>query len=224
MKKEKKSALLADNCPLICETYKDIISRIDSNHCFNVDITYNCDGAFDIIKRTIEKETSLNFVILDLKLLPSENRKILSGEDLGVFVRKLLPNTKIIISTECNDNYRIHNIFKSLNPEGFLIKRDLTAEELKNAINNVINNIPYYSKTVLKLLRKEISNDFSLDSIDRQILYEISIGSKMKDMPNYIPLSVASIEKRKRHLKKIFNVKDKGDRELILIAKEKGFI
>ena len=47
----------------------------------------------------------------------------------------------------------------------------------------------------------------------------------MKDMPNYVPLSAASIEKRKRHLKKIFNVKDKGgDRELILVAKEKGLI
>ncbi len=64
-----------------------------------------------------------------------------------------------------------------------------------------------------------------IDSIDRKILYELSIGARMKDMPNYVPLSAASIEKRKRHLKKIFNVKDKGgDRELILVAKEKGLI
>ena len=227
MKKEKQSALIADNCPLICETYRSIISKVAKLTCnlnFNTDITYNCNGAYDIIKRTIEKETTLNFVLLDLKLTPSTNRKILSGEDLALLIRKLLPSTKIIVSTDCNDNYRIHNIIKSLNPEGFLIKNDLTSEELKNAINNVVNNAPYYSKTVLKLIRKEIANNFSIDSIDRKILYELSIGSKMKDMPIYIPLSAASIEKRKRHLKKIFNVKDKGDRELILIAKEKGYI
>ncbi|MDO6675822.1 DNA-binding response regulator [Tenacibaculum sp. 1_MG-2023] len=227
MRKEKQSALLADNCPLICETYKNIISkiaRLNPNFNFNTDITYNCNGAYDIIKKTIEKETSLNFVVLDLKLSPAKSRKILSGEDLGLLIRKLLPNTKLIVSTDCNDNYRIHNIFKSLNPEGFLIKNDLTSKELKNAIKNVTSNIPYYSKTVLSLLRKEVSNNFSIDSIDRQILYELSLGSKMKDMPNFIPLSAASIEKRKRHLKKVFNVKAKGDRELILIAKEKGFI
>ena len=227
MRKEKLSALIADNCPLVCETYKNIVSKTSkktSNFSFNIDITYNCNGAYDIIKRTIEKETKLDFVVLDLKLKPSSNRKILSGEDLGFLIRKLLPNTKIIVVTDCNDNYRIHNVIKSLNPESFLTKSDLTSDEFKNAIKNVANNIPYYSKTVLKLLRKEVSSSFIIDTIDRQILYELSIGSKMKDMPNYIPLSAASIEKRKRHLKKVFNVKDKGDRELILVAKEKGYI
>jgi len=227
MRKEKLSALIADNCPLVCETYRNIISKTSkktSNFSFNTDITYNCNGAYDIIKRTIEKETKLDFVVLDLKLKPSTNRKLLSGEDLGFLIRKLLPSTKIIVATDCNDNYRIHNVFKSLNPESFLTKSDLTSNEFKNAVKNVVNNIPYYSKTVLKLLRKEVSSSFIIDTIDRQILYELSIGSKMKDMPNYIPLSAASIEKRKRHLKKIFNVKDKGDRELILVAKEKGYI
>ncbi|CAM1339565.1 response regulator [Tenacibaculum aestuarii] len=227
MRKEKQSALIADNCPLVCETYKNIISKITkktSNFSFNTDITYNCNGAYDIIKRTIEKETKLDFVVLDLNLKPSTNRKLLSGEDLGFLIRKLLPSTKIIIATDCNDNYRIHNVIKSLNPESFLTKSDLTSDEFKNAVKNVVNNIPYYSKTVLKLLRKEVSSSFIIDTIDRQILYELSIGSKMKDMPNYIPLSAASIEKRKRHLKKVFNVKDKGDRELILVAKEKGYI
>ncbi len=227
MRKEKKTALLADNCPLICETYKNIISKttkLDSKFNFNIDVTYSCNGVYDIIKKIIEKKTTLNFIILDLKLLPTENRKILSAEDLGLLIRKLLPSTKIIVSTDSYDNYRAHTIFKSLNPEGFLVKNDLTTKEVRDAIKNVTNNIPYYSKTVLSLLRKEVSNNFYIDSIDRRILYELSLGSKMKDMPNYIPLSVASIEKRKRQLKTIFNVKAKGDRELILTAKEKGFI
>ena len=60
--------------------------------------------------------------------------------------------------------------------------------------------------------------------MDRKILYELSIGSRMKDLPNYIPLSVASIEKRKRQLRKVFGVKNKGDRELILKAREIGVI
>jgi hypothetical protein len=37
-----------------------------------------------------------------------------------------------------------------------------------------------------------------------------------------IPLSVSAIEKRKRVLKEVFNVKN--DRNLIKVAEEKGFI
>ncbi|CAL2104063.1 Response regulator transcription factor [Tenacibaculum sp. 190130A14a] len=227
MKKEKNSALIVDSCPFICEKYKELLtlSRKESkNEIYNIDVAYNNEGAFDVIKKIIETERYLEFILLELKLPPTKDKKILSGLDFGILVRKLLPTTKIIVITSCNDNYLVHGVFKNLNPEGFLIKSDLTSETLKNAVKSVSNDTPYYSQTVLKLLRKEISNNFQLDSMDRKILYELSIGSRMKDLPNYIPLSVASIEKRKRQLRKVFGVKEKGDRELILKAREKGFI
>ena len=65
---------------------------------------------------------------------------------------------------------------------------------------------------------------YRLDKIDRQLLYEMSIGTKMKELPTIIPMSMAGIEKRKKHLKVIFEVDENDDRELILKAKEKGFI
>ncbi len=46
----------------------------------------------------------------------------------------------------------------------------------------------------------------------------------MKELPNIIPISLAGIEKRKRHLKEVFSVKGLEDKELIRVAKEKGFI
>jgi len=39
-----------------------------------------------------------------------------------------------------------------------------------------------------------------------------------------LPLSIAAIEKRKRNLKRVFNVKKLDDRHLIVSAREKGFI
>jgi hypothetical protein len=77
---------------------------------------------------------------------------------------------------------------------------------------------------VIKLLRDQIVNDFVLDNYDRKILYELSIGTRIKDLPKLIPLSIAGIEKRKRNLKRMFNVKKMDDRELLISAKEKGFI
>ena len=74
------------------------------------------------------------------------------------------------------------------------------------------------------MLRMQVSNDFILDDIDRKILYELSLGAKTKELPSIVMLSINAIEKRKRHLKHIFEIKNADDRELIVIAKEKGFI
>ena len=226
MKEEKKSILIIDSCPLICEAYKSIINSINKNNNYSIDINlaYCAEGGYDVINKIVNSKITLDIVILELKFSQNNDKKKVSGEDLASTIRKTLPNTKVIISTTSDDNFRIHTLFKTINPEGFILKRDLTSSEFKRAIHLILNDELFYSKSILKLLRKEISSNLLIDSMDRKILYELSIGARMKDMPNYIPLSAASIEKRKRHLKKAFNVKDKGDRELILMAKEKGFI
>lgn len=219
--------LIIDDHPLISEAYKSAflyLSKQDKSYSFSIDIAHNCDDAIKAIDAYAKSENDLDIVFLDISLPPSTDGKILSGEDLGLKINELMPETKIIVSTTFNDNYRIHSIFKNINPDGFLIKNDITPQELVTAIKEVVNEPPYYSKTVVKLLRKQISNEFLLDDIDRKILYEISIGTKNKDLPSAVPLSTPAIDKRKRHLKQIFNIQSSDDRELILVAKEKGFI
>lgn len=227
MENKKYSILIIDDHPLIAEAYKSAfkhISNQDNTIDFNIGVAQDCDIAFEVIQEYSVKNKNLDIVFLDIRLPPSKDGKILSGEDLGIRINKLLPNTKIIIATTFNDNYRIHSIFKSINPDGFLIKNDITPQELITTIKTIITDSPYYSKTVINLLRKEVSNDFLLDDIDRKILYELSIGTKMKDLPNTIPLSIAGIEKRKRQLKQTFNISSSDDKNLLAIAKEKGFI
>ena len=92
------------------------------------------------------------------------------------------------------------------------------------AIKTVIIDPPFYSKTIMKILRKQSANDFIVDDIDRKILYELSNGTKMNELPKVLPLSIAALERRKRILKDIFNIVGKGDRDLLILAQEKGFI
>lgn len=227
METKKYSVLIIDDHPLITDAYKiafNYYSKQNESILFYIQTAQNCDRAFELINKFSTKGEKLDIVFLDIKLPPSKDGKILSGEDLGLKINKLLPDTKIIVSTTFNDNYRVHNIFKSLDPDGFLIKNDITPKELIEAIHTVLNDPPYYSKTVVKLLRKQVANDFLLDNIDRRILHELSIGTRMKNLPDILPLSIAGIEKRKRHLKHIFNIKSNDDKELLYIAKEKGFI
>ncbi len=224
---KKYVVLIIDDHPLISESYKSALQKVSSKKediLFVTDVVHNCGDAIEKIKGAADNQEVIDLILLDIKLPPSPDKKILSGEDLGLKIKTLLPEARIIVSTTFNDNYRIHSIFKSINPDGFLIKNDITPQELVIAIETVIVDPPYYSKTVIKQLRKEVASDFLLDDIDRRLLYELSIGSKMKDLPNILPLSIAGIEKRKRHLKNIFNVQNENDRELLLKAKDKGFI
>lgn len=227
MKTENYSVLIIDDHPLIMEAYKTALnyySNYTENIKFSIQIAHDCESGCELIKKVPKSNKKKYVVFLDIKLPESRDSKFLSGEDLGLLIRDVLPNSRIIVSTTFNNNFRIHNILKSINPEGFLIKNDITPLELLETIRVVIEDPPYYSKSVIKLLRDQIVNDFVLDNYDRKILYELSIGTRMKDLPKLIPLSIADIEKRKRNLKRMFNVKKMNDRELLISAKEKGFI
>ena len=224
---KKYTILIIEDHPLISEAYKQAFKTIeDSDEALFFEIleTKNCETAYTAINKHKNNNKKIDIVFLDIMLTQSKDAKIVSGEDLGVIIREALPETKIIVSTFLNNNYRIHNIIKNINPEGFLIKNDVNSKSLVDAINRIMINPPYYSKTVVEILRKNVSSKIMLDDIDRKILYELSIGSKMKELPDVIPLSKAGIEKRKRVLYSVFNIKENSDRQLIIKAKSSGFI
>lgn len=218
--------LIIDDHPLIAQAYNLALLELKNKEAvdFIVEVCHNCTDGYKAIKDAVSDKKSIDLVFLDISLPPSKDGKILSGEDLGIKFRELLPAAKIIVSTTYSDNYRIHNIIKSVNPEGFLIKNDLDPDELLKAIVAVLDGKLYFTESVLEVLRNNVSSDHMLDSMDRRILYELSIGTKMKDIPNVLPLSIAGIEKRKRNLKVIFNIKKNSDKDLIQLAKKKGFI
>lgn len=220
------SVLIVDDHPLISDAYQSAfehVSSISSNLFFKINIASNCEIAIKKIKEASLHE-GIDIVVLDISLPPSKDGKILSGEDLGIKIKELLPNTKIIISTTYNDHHRVKSILKSINPEGFLIKNDINHEELIKAIHSILNNELYYSKSVLNFFKSQIVNEYVIDKLDRDLLFELSTGTKMKELPKYLPMSLRTIEKRKSRLKEIFDIQKKDDKELIRVARERGFI
>lgn len=220
------NVLIAEDEPIIIGLLKNIFQQISDSHLdwnFKLHTTSNCSSALEKIEQAIIGRP-FDLALLDINLPPAKQKKVLCGEDLGIKLRNYFPQIKIIIYTSNNDNYRLNNILKSINPDGFLIKSDIDYKDLIESIQKVMVNPPCYSPSILSLIRQHISNDFVLDSIDRILLYEISKGTKNKDLPNYVNLSKSGIERRKRHLKEVFDIEGKGDKKLIQIAKEKGYV
>ncbi|ULC57920.1 DNA-binding response regulator [Flaviramulus sp. BrNp1-15] len=220
------NTLIIEDHQLIIDGYIRALDYVSSkNHTiqFKITVAKNCDEANLEIERAIENKL-IDLVFLDISLPPSKTKKIVSGDDLGIKLRCMFPKVKIIVSTHLNNNYRLVNILKTVKPNGLLLKSELNFQNLTEGILNIIYDIPYYSKPVLKLVRQHISNDFNLDDIDRQMLYQLSLGAKTKELPEVVHLSLAGIERRKRRLNQIFNNDKKSDKVLLRLARENGFL
>ncbi|MCR8667457.1 response regulator [Aestuariibaculum sp. M13] len=218
--------LIIDDHPMIIDAYSSAINNSElSKNRFEIKIETAscCNSAISKIENKGFNE-NLDLVILDISIPPCEEKKIFSGEQLGMFIKSIVPNLKILVITSYDDSLRINNILSNLNPDGFLVKKDISSLDLILAIETIISGHPFYSNTVNLLIKKRMANKIILDEKDLRILMELSNGSRMKELIDVVHLSKAGIEKRRRLLKVAFEVNGKSDRELILEAKKRGFL
>jgi len=222
---QKIKILMIDDHPMIIEGYQNtLLFTKKESQILEIDIANNCDEAIRFMDKAVEKQYPYDVLFVDISLPPSTDGSMTSGEDLAAYARKVLPNAKIIILTMFNEPFRIHNIIKTINPEGFLIKSDLTSSELASAFQAVLHNPPFYSGTVNSFIRKVISSDIIIDEKNRRILHLLSQGVKTKNLASHLDLSLSAIEKRKKQLREIFDVQDGQDETLVSIARNKGFV
>lgn len=222
---ENIKILMIDDHPIIIEGYQNTLQFTKKDHQkLDIDIANNCDEALNYISKAVDNNLPYDLLFVDISLPPSSDGRMNSGEDLAEYVRKVLPNAKIIILTMFNESFRIHNIIKNIDPEGFLIKSDLTSSELASAFQAVINNPPFYSGTVNSFIRKSITSDIVIDDKNRKILYLLSQGVKTKNLASHLDISLSAVEKRKKQLKELFDIEDGQDESLLNAARRQGFI
>lgn len=222
---QKIKILMIDDHPMIIEGYQNTLLFTKKEHqILEIDVANNCDEAVNFMDKSVEKQTPYNVLFVDISLPPSTDGLMTSGEDLAAYARTVLPQAKIIILTMFNESFRIHNIIKTINPEGFLIKSDLTSSELASAFQAILSNPPFYSGTVNSYLRKEVKSDIIIDEKNRKILHLLSQGVKTKNLAAHLEMSLSGVEKRKKQLREIFDVQDGQDETLLNAAKSKGFL
>ena len=183
---------------------------------------------FEMAQEKIEfSARSLNYdiILLDIQLYPSHANDKRSGEDLGILARKLVPKSKIVFMSSYSDNYRINSLFKSVDPDGYMVKSEIDEKSLLSMVNTVISGSPYYTSGALSSIRKKMANDADIvDEQDKKILHHLSIGTRTKDIAPLISVANTTVESRKRHLKKLFEIENGNDIALIEEARKRGFL
>ena len=212
--------LIVDDHPMTVNGYINVLSDEDiDGHNLIFTKALDCRQAYDII-------TTKNFDIayLDLSLPPYKERNILSGLDLGVLIRETMPDCIIIILTMHSEASLVDRLIKEINPEGILCKSDIDIDEFVNAFKVILDGNTYKSNKIVKSLKDKDFDQYNLDNYDKQILMRLSEGILTKNIPNYVPLSLSAIEKRKANLKNMFLKGTGDDHDLIETIKKMGII
>lgn len=216
--------LMVDDHPIILEGYKKILlDNRSASLGMKIETAISCEEANTKLEASLRSRI-FDIIFLDIGLAPSKDGKFLSGEDVGRKIREVSPDSKLAVLTMFAENLRLLTIFKNLKPEAFMVKSDVSSSEFLEAFDNMLQGRSYSSQTVQDLMRKQIVNDYDITKTDREILLHLSKGLKSKDIPKVVPLSLASVEKRKKFMREIFEVEDTRDITLLNRAKELGFL
>ncbi len=220
-------ALIIDDHTVTCKGYKYFFENAEnagSIPSFDLTFAHDCESAFKLINGINKQKAVFDLIFLDIQLPSYPMERIFSGEDIGLLVRSFSPLSKIIVQTSISDNHLLYNIFKNLNPEAIIIKGDLVEENFVTCIKEVLNDVPFYTKTFSKLLRNQFSQSYILDQDDRELLHLLNTGVPSKEIAHRLIWSSSKVEKRKRLLREKFGVDDKNVQSLLNAARRSGFL
>jgi DNA-binding NarL/FixJ family response regulator len=216
--------LAVDDHEMTTLGYKYILEDAEFNGFkVHVDIAKSFEAGQEKIENS-ERSLKYDIILLDIQLFPAHLHETRSGEDLGILARKVAPSSRVVFMSSFGDAYRLNSLFKSVNPDGYMVKAEIDEKSLIDMVNTVIKDPPYYTAGALSVIRKGLANKLEVDEQDKKILYYLSIGTRTKDIPTLISVSSATVESRKRHLKTLFSIDDGNDLALIEEARRRGFI
>lgn len=220
MKKKEVRILLVDDHPMILEGYKNVLSRAKLEEVrLQVESVDNCDKAWVKIRGR-----EYDVIFIDINFSNVLDGKIVSGEELGKKVKLAYPSIKVVVLTVLESRFRVEQILRNINPDGFLLKGETTSKNFLRCLEMVLVSENYYSPKISNILRSRYSTGIVIDEVDEEILRQLSMGSKTKEIAASVNLSVRAVEDRKRKIKESFGVAGENTRIVLKKAKEYGYI
>lgn len=217
--------LIVDDHPMTVDSYINLLSDSVFQENFPTFIkSHNCEDAYNQIISHQKQNINIDFALLDINMPPYKELNINNGIDLAALIRQKFINCKIVLLTMRSEPLTVDKIIKGICPEGFISKSDINFELFPIICKSIIDGEIFRSITIIESQRELFKKNINWDNHDNQILILISEGVKTVNLPDYIPLSMSAIEKRKANIKDQL-LKGKGsDKDLIEKAKVLGLL
>lgn len=215
--------LLVDDHPMTTAGYKTALEKIKAVPSVPIiESCYSCETAYNSISNAVSKGLFFDVAIIDLDLPGCLNPPIPSGKELALYLRAKMPATRVIICTAHTELIIIYDLWKSIKPEGFVIKNDLTPNNIVEIVETVYEGNDFKSPMVENCIREIWLKEIIVEDYNRQIIYYLSLGFKVKDLHEVIPISSGAIQKRMAKINSVFEVTDRDG--LLKEVKRLGFI
>ncbi|RKR05698.1 DNA-binding NarL/FixJ family response regulator [Flavobacterium sp. 90] len=217
------NVLIVDDHPMTVEGYINALSM--APFALNSPIfskAHNCEEAYNCLMKTSLTKVSFDIAIIDKGLPGYEEKSILSGSDLAGFIKEIMPNCKIIMITAHTEVLVVYELYKNVRLDGLIIKNDITPDKLQQAVAEVLQGNSYKSITVQNCINDIWKKELMVEDYNRQILFYLSKGFKVKELEGVIFLTTSAIQKRIIRMKRAFDVTD--DSGLVKEAIKQGFI
>ena len=217
--------LIVDDHPMTVDSYINLLCGNDfQKKELSFIKSYTCEDAYSKINFQLKQNANIDFALLDINLPPCKEFNINNGIDLALLIREKFTNCKIVLLTMHSEPLTVDKIIKGIKPEGFISKSDINFELFPIICKKILEGDVFRSNTIIESQRELFKKNINWDNHDNQILTLISQGVKTVNLPNYIPLSMSAIEKRKASIKDQL-LKEKGsDKDLIEKAKKLGLL
>lgn len=217
--------LIVDDHPMTVDSYINLLSDGDFQKIEPSFIkSYNCEDAYNKINFQQKKNSKIDFALLDISLPPYKEANINNGIDLALLIREKFPNCKIVLLTMHSEPLTVDKIIKGIKPEGLIAKSDINFELFPLICKKILEGEIFRSNTIIESQRELFKRNINWDNHDNQILILISQGVKTVNLPEYIPLSMSAIEKRKANIKDQLLIGKGSDKDLIEKAKSLGLL
>lgn len=217
--------LIVDDHPMTVDSYVNLLSDdLFQENIPNFIKSYNCEDAYNKINFYLKQNINIDVALLDINLPPYKPLNINDGIDLAFFLKEKFSKCKIVLLTMRSEPLTVDKIIKGIQPQGFISKNDINFELFSVICKNIINGEIFRSSTIVESQRELLKKNINWDNHDNQILILISQGVKTVNLPDFIPLSMSAIEKRKANIKDQL-LRGKGsDKDLIEKAKTLGLL
>jgi DNA-binding NarL/FixJ family response regulator len=216
--------LAVDDHEMIVLGYK---YTLEASTFEDYEVVVHTASSYEAGKKEIEssaKRMPYDIILLDIQMFPESAKEERNGEDLGLLAKEISPSSKVVFLSSFSDSYRINNILKNVNPDGYMVKSEVDGKTLQAMVKTVLTNLPYYTAAALQAIRRKMANEDQIDERDKKILYQLSIGTKTKDISTIVAAASTTVENRKRQLKIMLGVEKGNDFALIEQARKRGFI
>ena len=214
---------LADDHPMTVEGYCDALRKDPFGQSRPVFVkAYSCEEAYHRLLRTQGDQNVFDLAIIDNSMPPFVEKSILSGVDVAALIRLEQPQCRIIMITAHTEVIIVYDLAKKVRPDGLIIKNDVTPEKLQTAVAAVLSGGSYQSPLVRNCISEIWKKELMVEDYNRQILFYLAKGFKIKDLEETIYLTSSAIQKRISRMKKAFDVTD--DTSLVKEAVRQGFI